>query len=79
MHAPPIELARLDGIELAHRVKALYPQTRLLITSGYAESLSNGLDELPAPLIGKPYRKPQLANAIERLGFRTAGSAQSVL
>ncbi|MFZ9676938.1 MAG: PAS domain-containing protein [Quisquiliibacterium sp.] len=69
----------VDGIELARRVKALYPQTRLLITSGYAESLSNGVGELPAPLIGKPYRKPQLANAVERLGFRTCGSAQSIL
>jgi len=69
----------VDGIELARRVKALYPQTRLLITSGYAESLGKGVGELPAPLTGKPYRKPQLASAVERLGLRTSGNVQSVL
>jgi two-component system cell cycle sensor histidine kinase/response regulator CckA len=61
---------QFDGIELAHKVKYLYPQTRMLITSGYAESLASGMADLPAPLISKPYRKPQLAAAIERLGFQ---------
>jgi len=52
----------LDGVALARRVKEEYPNTAVLLTSGYAKAaapLAVGF-----PLLRKPYQLPTLARAI---------------
>jgi len=51
-----IRLAGLmDGVDLAYRVKRMWPHVRIILTSGYAESCSN----LPNDVVYMP--KPWLA------------------
>jgi CheY-like chemotaxis protein len=52
----------LDGVALARRVKVEYPDTAVLLTSGYAKAA----DPLEAgfPILRKPYQLPTLARAI---------------
>jgi PAS domain S-box-containing protein len=52
----------LDGLALARRVKVEYPDTAILLTSGYAKAA----DPLEAgfPILRKPYQLPTLARAI---------------
>lgn len=64
-----------SGIDLANWARDRYPDTRILIASGYASDLKDGV-EPPGPLIHKPYRKQELArffqnasNGINRHGL----------
>jgi len=51
-----IHLAGLmDGIDLAHRVKRMWPHVRIILTSGYANSMA----DLPDDVVYMP--KPWLA------------------
>ena len=56
----------MDGVELAKKALLLQNHLKVLITSGYADRLSED-KELPSELISKPYRKIDLINAISRL------------
>jgi signal transduction histidine kinase/CheY-like chemotaxis protein len=56
----------MDGVELARKALLLQTHLKVLITSGYADRLSED-KELPGELISKPYRKIDLINAISRL------------
>ena len=56
----------MDGVELAKKALLLQTHLKVLITSGYADRLSED-KELPGELINKPYRKIDLINAISRL------------
>ena len=56
----------MDGVELAKKALLLQTHLKVLITSGYADRLSED-EELPGELISKPYRKIDLINAISRL------------
>jgi signal transduction histidine kinase len=56
----------MDGVELAKKALLLQTHLKVLITSGYADRLSED-KELPGELISKPYRKIDLINAISRL------------
>ena len=58
----------MNGVELAKRVKERYPQVRVILTSGNAGVLSAQGVELPGLLVEKPYRKPELANALRQVG-----------
>lgn len=58
----------MNGVELAKRVKERYPQVRVILTSGNAGMLSAQGVELPGLLVEKPYRKPELANALRQVG-----------
>jgi PAS domain S-box-containing protein len=52
----------LDGLVLARRIKEMYPDIAVLLTSGYAKAwhtLEAGL-----PIIRKPYQLPSLARAV---------------
>ncbi len=53
----------LSGIELAAAVKQRYPDLPVLLTSGYTENAALSNYNLPPAtlIIGKPYRKQQLA------------------
>lgn len=56
----------ISGYDVAAQVRASWPQTRVLLTSGYAEELLHG-DKLAAEnlqLLRKPYRQTMLARAI---------------
>ena len=58
----------MSGYELAARVRELYPDIRLLLTSGYAEEFASA-DRLFSdrlPLLRKPYRLGELAEAVQR-------------
>ena len=58
----------MNGVELAKRVKERYPQVRVILTSRNAGVLTAQGVELPGLLVEKPYRKPELANALRQVG-----------
>jgi PAS domain S-box-containing protein len=55
---------RRDGRELAAEARRRRPDLALLFTSGYANAAIDGLDDLPAALLDKPYRREVLAAAV---------------
>jgi PAS domain S-box-containing protein len=59
----------MTGVELAEIARRTWPELKILLTSGYSEVLvresSNRLDGIH--LIGKPYRKRELAEKIREL------------
>jgi nitrogen-specific signal transduction histidine kinase/CheY-like chemotaxis protein len=64
----------INGSELAHQVLCRRPETRILLTSGYAQQtpvvdgmLADGIDLLP-----KPYRRSELTNRVRELLDRPA-------
>jgi len=50
----------MDGLALAREAQARHPHLRVVLTSGYAQGLTDNAS-LPGPLVNKPYRKNQLA------------------
>jgi PAS domain S-box-containing protein len=65
----------VNGHELARRARQRWPQIKIVFTSGFSEARLNGeLDPLPAstPLLSKPYRKEDLANAAREALDRVA-------
>ena len=56
----------MDGFELAREARRLQPHLRVLLASGYARGLARQ-EELPGPLLDKPYRKHDLQRMIEAL------------
>ena len=60
----------MTGVELAGIARATWPQLKILLTSGYSEVLvresGERLDD-GIHLIGKPYRKQELADKIRAL------------
>jgi CheY-like chemotaxis protein len=59
----------INGPVLAQRAVALQPQMKVLFNSGYAEQaiFERGLLRKGVHLIGKPFRKQQLAQKIEEV------------
>jgi len=53
----------MDGLALARQAKAQQPHLRIVLASGYAQSLLDTPD-LPGPLITHPYRKKHLHKAV---------------
>jgi PAS domain S-box-containing protein len=68
----------LNGRELAHEARRLYPALKVLFCSGYAESaiLHLGLLDEDVQLLNKPYSRLQLARRIR--GMLTASPSASV-
>jgi len=69
-----VNLGLVSGIEAANRVRSLYPQLPILVTSGMDQhavlpQLHDGIHFLP-----KPYNMSELLDAI-RLCFRHAADA----
>lgn len=54
----------MDGLALAIEVKSRQPGLRVLLASGYARVLLENRN-LPGALLGKPYRKKEVAQALE--------------
>jgi CheY-like chemotaxis protein len=65
----------LNGRELAHEARRLYPMLKVLFCSGYAESaiLHLGLLDENVQLLNKPYSRLQLARRIR--GMLTASQS----
>ena len=56
----------LSGLELMKLAREVKPDLRVLLTSGYTERFMGGdtMEDLGAPLLTKPYRRQQLAEAL---------------
>ena len=55
----------VSGVQLANEVRQLYPDLKVLLTTGYApQSLANPLDA-DFPLLVKPYRYASLAAKVD--------------
>lgn len=58
----------LNGYQLAEQTRRRWPEIKILLTSGFPgdRATTAGAAEPPAPLLNKPYRKDQLAQAIRK-------------
>ena len=59
----------VSGLDLCEIARTRWPHIRLLLTSGYAEELTNPerFERLKLKLLRKPYRQAELAEAIEAI------------
>ena len=65
----------ITGIQLAEEARRLQPTLKVLLTSGYTAAVLTDKHGLPSqlPVLGKPYRREQLAaNLREMIGRRAA-------
>jgi len=72
-----------DGITLAVKIQALFPQCKVLLTSGQAET-SNLLDEAAArglhfDIVAKPLWPPELVKRAEQLAGVTPNSQSATV
>lgn len=56
----------LDGIGLAERAQAEYPNVKILLMSGYSLETATSRAEVPWPLLVKPFAKTELTAAMVR-------------
>jgi DNA-binding NtrC family response regulator len=66
----------MNGLELAQRVEASSPTTKVLLMSGYATAAVKGSGR---PLVAKPFRSSDLVNAVRQMldsrsAFRRPGT-----
>jgi signal transduction histidine kinase/ActR/RegA family two-component response regulator len=63
-----IIMPHMNGSELAGRIRAIYPDTRILFTSAYAENaiIHQGILEQGVMLLQKPYTPAALANKVRQ-------------
>jgi two-component system NtrC family sensor kinase len=54
----------INGVQLAREARRLKPKLKVLLTSGYTAAVLTGEHSLPKefPVLGKPYRREQLAS-----------------
>jgi DNA-binding LytR/AlgR family response regulator len=65
----------MNGFELARAVRSRRPELPILLTTGYSEAVSvEGAREFP--IVAKPYRAADVAQAIERL-FEPGGPGRT--
>jgi CheY-like chemotaxis protein len=59
----------MTGVELAREVRRLYPEVKILLTSGYtARAMANGFHDIDnLELLQKPFRKHDLAQRIRQI------------
>jgi CheY-like chemotaxis protein len=65
----------MDGLDLARQAKRQCPHLRVLLTTGYADVLRNTGD-LPGSVLGKPYRKQNLATMLAAACARPGDGGQ---
>jgi len=65
----------VDVLQLARMVMARWPRIKILLTSGFPGSTVNRTRDMAqnGRLLGKPYRKEQLARALREVLDRPAG------
>jgi CheY-like chemotaxis protein len=56
----------MNGVQLAVEARRLRPSIKVLLTSGYADTVLRQADGLPGDLqvLGKPYRRAELASKL---------------
>ena len=55
----------MSGLDLARRVRELYPRLRIVLTTGYAaELLNGGGEDLDVRVLRKPYRQAELVRVL---------------
>jgi CheY-like chemotaxis protein len=55
----------MSGLDLARRVRELYPRLRIVLTTGYAaELLNGGGEDLDVQVLRKPYRQAELVRVL---------------
>jgi CheY-like chemotaxis protein len=54
----------MDGCELARKVRSQWPDTHVLLTSGYSSAWSQAADETSSRFLPKPYRPLSLLGEI---------------
>jgi PAS domain S-box-containing protein len=59
----------MSGIELTKRARTIYPDLRVLLTSGYSGDVFKQHDnaDRELPLLNKPYRRKELADMLRRV------------
>ncbi len=62
-------MPRMNGRELAERVSAMRPETKVLYMSGYAPEaiLGRGLTNLIGPLLPKPFTPDDLLTKVREI------------
>jgi len=60
-----IEMPRLDGIQLAHLVRAEFPEIPIILTSGYADAVLHNLPKVE--FIPKPFLSSTLLNVVRKM------------
>lgn len=63
-----IRMPVMDGIELAHRASAQYPDLKILLMTGYAEQRERADDlmEKVVDVVSKPFALPDIRKAVSR-------------
>jgi two-component system, cell cycle sensor histidine kinase and response regulator CckA len=64
-----IVMPRMNGIELARRFREMYPDTRILLMSGYADEpdLRQALPDPTIEFIPKPFTPQELAEKVREV------------
>jgi two-component SAPR family response regulator len=59
----------MNGVELAHKAKALHPDLKIIYSSGFpAEALAEkSMPLVEGPLLRKPYQRAEFAAIIHRV------------
>lgn len=59
-----VSLPGISGVELAKKVHAALPQVKIILSSGYGESIASQL-KFEVTVLSKPYSLTQLAEALD--------------
>jgi CheY-like chemotaxis protein len=65
----------MDGCELARRVRSEWPETPVILTSGYSESLLSARSQSEDFVVPKPYRPQAVLTTIRAVIGTTASAA----
>jgi DNA-binding NtrC family response regulator len=57
----------MNGLEMADKIRALRPATRILLMTGYSDAVILTLSQPALPLIRKPFLPDDLIRAIHRI------------
>jgi PAS domain S-box-containing protein len=56
---------KMDGLALAHHIRAISPALPILLTTGYSAAIANSVVDFP--ILKKPYQIHELSNALSKL------------
>ncbi len=59
-----VSLPGISGVELAKKIHAALPQVKIILSSGYGESIASQL-KFEVTVLSKPYSLTQLAEALD--------------
>jgi CheY-like chemotaxis protein len=61
-----LSMPEMDGLALIRELRKLAPSTRIVLMSGYVDAaeLADRLDERPDLILPKPFRPPELLEAV---------------